>query len=103
MEQRRIVIHFGGVEWFEGAVSLLAAAQARPIGRSRTFAVEGPTITATQADAIHRLAEEDGVAVPSPPVPDGWTIIGEYQEIPEMDFGEAEAWWKASYDNRLSR
>ncbi|MEV7013315.1 hypothetical protein [Streptosporangium sp. NPDC051022] len=103
MSDTRIVIHIVGVESLEIAVSLLAAADARRIGRSRQFAVDGPTITTTQAEAIHRLADEEGVSVTPGDIPEWWRITAEYQEIPEMSFNEADAWWSASYKNPAAK
>ncbi|WP_433516501.1 hypothetical protein ACQP2T_13570 [Nonomuraea sp. CA-143628] len=99
MSESRIVIRIVGVESLEIAVSLLAAAGAQRIGRSRSFAVEGPTLTATQAEAIYRLGDEEGVTVHPPTVPSAWTVTDEYREIAEMEFGEADRWWGASFKN----
>lgn len=100
MSDVRIVIKVTGVESLSPVVSLLAAAGAKRIGRSRSFAVDGMTVTPTQAGAISGLAAEEGVQVVPPEIPQWWTIgDGPCEEIPDMDEQDAEAWWLASYDN----
>ena len=96
----RIVITVGAQESLAPVVSLLAAAGARRIGRQpRKFAVDGPTITATQDGAIAQLASEECVWVSPAAVPEDWTVTGEYQEIPELSEQEADRWWGHRYED----
>jgi hypothetical protein len=91
----RVLIKLGSVEDFESMVALLAATQAQRF-RSREFALNGPTITATQAAAIEGLRRLDGVHVTPKTLPESWTVDGDAAPIPELSFGEAERWWKST-------
>jgi hypothetical protein len=93
----RIVIRIIGVEDLSIAVTMLAAAGARRIGRSRSFAVEGPRLTAMQAYGISYLAREEGVSVEPREIPNSWTVEdGDVDEPEWMNEHQAEAWWTRS-------
>lgn len=104
MNEARIVIRVVGVEDLSIAVTMLAAAGARRIGRSRSFAVEGPAITALQAYGISYLAGEDGIIVEPREIPDLWTVGDEEIDEPVwMDEHQADAWWGESFKNPVPK
>ena len=104
MSETRIVIHVVGVEDLSIATTMLAAAGARRIGRSRSFAVDGPSITAMQAYGVSYLASEDGINVEPREIPASWTVGDEEIDEPAwMDEHQAEAWWTESFKNPVSK